>query len=60
VSSNAHECKPLLAGLSSLILLDLSGNELTSLPAALGGLAALKMLDLDKNQLTSLPEELGG
>ena len=39
--------------------LDLSYNELTSVPAALGGLTALETLSLDDNKLTGVPKEFG-
>ena len=39
--------------------LDLSDNQLTSLPERIGDLAQLKKLDLGNNQLTSLPERIG-
>ena len=40
-------------------LLDLSGNQLTSLPAEIGKLTNMTRLDLNGNQLTSLPAEIG-
>ena len=40
-------------------MLDLSGNQLTSLPEWLGKLSGLQVLYLSGNQLTSLPESLG-
>jgi len=39
--------------------LDLSGNQLTSLPESIGQLTDLTYLDLSGNQLTSLPESIG-
>jgi leucine-rich repeat protein SHOC2 len=45
--------------LADLQKLDLSGNELTSLPESLGQLINLQGLALDYNKLTSLPEWLG-
>ena len=39
--------------------LDLSGNQLTSVPEALGQLSQLQRLDLSSNRLTSVPEALG-
>ncbi|MHA2096748.1 MAG: leucine-rich repeat domain-containing protein, partial [Candidatus Hodarchaeales archaeon] len=41
-----------------LELLDLSHNQLTSLPASIGNLKTLKILNLDNNQLSSLPDSL--
>lgn len=40
-------------------VLNLSGNQLTSLPAEIGDLTKLWQLDLSGNQLTSLPAEIG-
>ena len=45
--------------LTSLTVLDLGGNPLTSLPAEIGQLSSLKSLNLSGNQLTSLPAEIG-
>ncbi len=45
--------------LDSLTVLDLSGNELKSLPESFGLLRHLKTLDLNGNQLQSLPESFG-
>jgi len=39
--------------------LDLSGNELTTLPESLGRLSQLTYLDLSGNELTTLPKSLG-
>ena len=39
--------------------LDLSGNQLTSVPAEIGQLTSLEELGLGGNQLTSLPAEIG-
>ena len=39
--------------------LHLSGNQLTTVPAALGGMTALTSLHLGGNQLTSVPAALG-
>ncbi|NUP68620.1 MAG: hypothetical protein HOW71_41335 [Nonomuraea sp.] len=39
--------------------LDLSGLNLTEIPATLGGLKGLKTLDLSFNSLSRLPEEIG-
>jgi hypothetical protein len=44
---------------SALIELNLSENELTSLPVDLSGLTALKNLNLGRNKLTSLPAGIG-
>jgi hypothetical protein len=48
-----------LGELTALTMLELYGNQLTSVPAALGGLTALTMSNLFGNQLTSVPAELG-
>jgi hypothetical protein len=50
--------EPLRAG--SLVTLNLSANQLASLPEEMGGLVSLVELDLEGNQLTSLPEGVGG
>jgi len=44
--------------LRGLVSLDLSNNEITSLPDGLGDLAGLRELNLGGNQLTSLPRSL--
>ena len=38
--------------------MDLSGNQLTSVPAEIGQLTTLGVLDLSGNQLTSVPAEI--
>jgi len=45
--------------LQRLTFLDLSGNDLTGLPAELGQLKQLEILDVSNNRLTGLPLELG-
>ena len=47
-----------LSKLKKLTLLDLSGNNLTSLPP-LGKMGNLQTLNIDNNQLTSLPNDIG-
>ena len=37
--------------------LDLSNNQLSSLPQEIGKLTSLQLLDLSNNQLSSLPQE---
>jgi Leucine-rich repeat (LRR) protein len=39
--------------------LDLSHNQLTTLPESLGQLTQLQSLDISGNQLTALPKSLG-
>ena len=39
--------------------LDLSNNQLSSLPQEIGKLTSLQLLDLRSNQLSSLPQEIG-
>ncbi|MBP6209548.1 MAG: leucine-rich repeat domain-containing protein [Anaerolineales bacterium] len=50
---------PEIVQLTSLILLDLSGNQLTSLSPEIHRLTNLKFIYLYQNQLTSLPPEIG-
>jgi Leucine-rich repeat (LRR) protein len=45
--------------LTAMEELNLTGNQLTTLPEAIGELVALKWLNLDGNQLTTLPEDIG-
>ena len=53
-----HGTAGLLSPGSSLKVLDLSGNRLTSLPPAIGRLRP-ERLDLSDNQLTNLPPSIG-
>nr|WP_081098069.1 leucine-rich repeat domain-containing protein [Leptospira borgpetersenii] len=39
--------------------LNLSGNQLTTLPKEIGKLQSLRELNLSHNQLTTLPKEIG-
>jgi internalin A len=48
-----------MSQLGNLKTLDLSGNQLTAIPAELGLPANLQVLDLSRNQLTAIPAELG-
>ena len=50
---------PDLARLTALEELDLTGNVLAALPAAVGRLACLEKLELNTNMLGALPPELG-
>jgi hypothetical protein len=43
----------------TLISLDFSNNELTSIPSEIGQLRSLECLYLSQNQLTSIPSEIG-
>jgi leucine-rich repeat protein SHOC2 len=45
--------------LTSLDVLSLYGNRLTSVPAEIGQLTSLERLNLEYNQLTSVPAEIG-
>ena len=45
--------------LSALQTLDLSDNQLTTLPESIGKLTNLQELNLGYNQLTTLPESIG-
>ncbi len=48
-----------IGDLKHLIRLNLSRNELTSLPESFGNLTSLQVLNLSRNNLTSLPESFG-
>jgi Leucine-rich repeat (LRR) protein len=45
--------------LKNLVLLNVSHNKMTGVPAEVGQLQNLEVLDLSYNQLTGLPNELG-
>lgn len=45
--------------LQSLQSLDVSGNQMTGVPAEIGQLSGLRYLNLSDNALTGLPNELG-
>jgi len=45
--------------LASLGELELSYNDLTTIPSEIGNLASLGELDLSYNELTSIPSEIG-
>lgn len=47
--------QPEFCSLTHLVKIDLSQNQIVSLPADLGRLVALQHLDLYNNKLTSLP-----
>ncbi|MEI7731980.1 MAG: leucine-rich repeat domain-containing protein [Verrucomicrobiota bacterium] len=51
-------CPTAIGELAQLQTLDLSENQLTSLPEALGQLSQLQYLDLAGNRLTALPKSL--
>ena len=48
----------MIGNLSSLRILDLRHNNLTTLPETIGNLANLELLDLRENDLTSIPTEI--
>lgn len=48
-----------ISTLSTLKVLDLHENKITSLPEDVGKLAALQILNVEKNRLTFLPESIG-
>lgn len=52
------ELPEILAELTQLRRLDLSGNHLTALPESFGQLTQLQELNLSSNQLTAVPESL--
>uniref|UniRef100_UPI00261AE18C T9SS type A sorting domain-containing protein n=1 Tax=uncultured Polaribacter sp. TaxID=174711 RepID=UPI00261AE18C len=53
------ELKPEIGELSKLTKLDLTGNNLTSLPPEIGNLSSLTYLNLSRNGLTNLPTGIG-
>jgi leucine-rich repeat protein SHOC2 len=53
------EIGQLIGQLTSLVKLNLSHNQLTSVPAEIGQLTSLQVLGLSDNQLTSVPAEIG-
>ena len=53
------EIGQLIGQLTSLVKLNLSHNQLTSVPAEIGQLKSLKVLDLRGNLLRNLPAEIG-
>ncbi|XP_008285564.1 E3 ubiquitin-protein ligase LRSAM1 [Stegastes partitus] len=48
-----------ISSLSTLKVLDLHENKLTSLPEDIGKLVALQILNVEKNRLKTLPESIG-
>ncbi|XP_039632036.1 E3 ubiquitin-protein ligase LRSAM1 isoform X1 [Polypterus senegalus] len=48
-----------ITDLSTLKVLDVHGNSLTSLPDDIGQLRSLQILNLEKNRLQNLPESIG-
>ncbi|XP_051787806.1 E3 ubiquitin-protein ligase LRSAM1 isoform X2 [Erpetoichthys calabaricus] len=48
-----------ITDLSTLKVLDIHGNSLTSLPDDIGQLRSLQILNLEKNRLQHLPESIG-
>ena len=51
--------KNIIGTLIALTTLDLSANQLTTVPEAIGTLSNLMTLDLSNNQLTTVPEAIG-
>jgi gliding motility-associated-like protein len=51
---------PSLASLSSLKVLDLTGNQLTTMPSFLAAMPNLKELYMSGNKITSIPDFIGG
>lgn len=47
-----------IAGLHSLVELDVSGNLLETLPDSIGLLSKLKILNASSNKLTALPDSI--
>ncbi|CAK7327596.1 unnamed protein product [Dovyalis caffra] len=57
--NNIESVKEDLKNLSQLIVLNVSNNKLSALPAAVGELPMLKLLDASFNLIQKLPDEIG-
>nr|KAF6506307.1 leucine rich repeat containing 40 [Rousettus aegyptiacus] len=60
LSNNSLTTVPAGFSLSSLVRLNLSSNQLKSLPAEISGMKRLKHLDCNSNLLETIPPELAG